>query len=76
MLDFIVTCLMIISAYRIGYIRGISPDKEMKIGHMNDLLNEAHEQKNHMKSLWIEAEDKAELWKRRYLNLAGQKVGS
>jgi hypothetical protein len=31
--------------------------------------NQVHEERDKFKSLWLDAEDKAETWKRRYNNL-------
>ncbi len=37
---------------------------------MSQSVHEAHESRDAMKTMWLDAEDKAETWKRRYENLA------
>jgi hypothetical protein len=37
---------------------------------MSQGVSEAYEARDAMKSMWLDAEDKAETWKRRYENLA------
>ena len=37
---------------------------------MDQEKSRAYEERDNFKSLWLDAEDKAETWKRRYENLA------
>jgi len=36
---------------------------------MQDLIDQAYEKKDHMKKMWLDAEEKSESWERRYFNL-------
>ncbi len=36
---------------------------------MSQSVHEAYEARDAMKSMWLDAEDKAETWKRRYDNI-------
>ena len=36
---------------------------------MQDLIDQAYEKRDHMKRMWLDAEEKAESWERRYYNL-------
>lgn len=37
--------------------------------HQQDQIDQAYEKSEHMRQLWVQAEEKAESWKRRYLSL-------
>jgi hypothetical protein len=41
----------------------------MRTAHMQDLIDEAYEKRDAMKQMWLDAEDKAETWQRRYESL-------
>lgn len=45
----------------------------MGMGQARHIVNE---EKDNFKSLWLDAEDKAETWKRRYNNLASSTQSS
>ncbi len=49
----------IVLSFAIGRWMGIEQSKD-----------QVHEERDNFKSLWLDAEDKAETWKRRYNNLA------
>lgn len=49
----------IVLSFAIGRWMGIEQSKD-----------QVHEERDNFKSLWLDAEDKAETWKRRYENLA------
>lgn len=52
-----------------GGMQAANIDVSEKISYMQDLLDQECERTNHMKSLWLDAEEKAETWERRYLSL-------
>jgi hypothetical protein len=49
----------VVLSFAIGRWMGIEQSKD-----------QVHEERDNFKSLWLDAEDKAETWKRRYNNLA------
>ena len=49
----------VVLSFAIGRWMGIEQSKD-----------QVHEERDNFKSLWLDAEDKAETWKRRYENLA------
>jgi len=48
----------VVLSFAIGRWMGIEQSKD-----------QVHEERDNFKSLWLDAEDKAETWKRRYENL-------
>ena len=54
-----VETFVIVLAFAIGRWFGMDQEK-----------SRAYEERDNFKSLWLDAEDKAETWKRRYENLA------
>jgi hypothetical protein len=53
----------------IGKARGINTDITKQTDYMQDLIDKAYESRDAMKQMWIDAEQKAETWERRYWNL-------
>lgn len=53
----------------IGKARAINEDITKQTSHMQDLIDEAYAKRDVMKSLWLDAEEKAETWERRYMAL-------
>ena len=53
----------------IGQMRATNADISMRTAHMQDLIDEAYEKRDAMKQMWLDAEDKAETWQRRYESL-------
>lgn len=62
-----------LSGYFVGVSNGrnqISDDViERRLKHMEDLILQEQEKTELVRSLWIEAEQKAETWERRYNSL-------
>lgn len=53
----------------IGKVRATNTDITNQTKYMQDLIDEAYEKRDAMKALWLDSEDKAENWERRYWNL-------
>jgi len=53
----------------VGQIRATSTDIVDRTSHMQDLIDQAYEKRDLMKQQWLDAEEKAETWKRRYESL-------
>lgn len=52
-----------------GKVRAVNEDITKQTAYMQDLIDEAYAKRDVMKDLWIEAEEKAETWERRYMAL-------
>ena len=52
-----------------GKIRAVNTDITKQTAYMQDLIDQAYEKRDHMKKMWLDAEEKAESWERRYSNL-------
>jgi hypothetical protein len=50
----------------IGKMRATNADITNRTSYMQDLIDEAYEKRDAMKKLWLDAEEKAETWQRRY----------
>ena len=53
----------------IGKVRATNTDITNQTAYMQDLIDEAYQKRDIMKDSWLQAEDKAETWERRYWNL-------
>ena len=53
-----------------GKARAVNEDITKQTAYMQDLINKAYEERDEMKALYIEAQELAETWRRRYDNLA------
>ena len=53
----------------VGKAKAVNIDIIKQTDHMQSLIDEAYESRDAMKSLWLNAEEKAETWERRYNNL-------
>ena len=53
----------------VGQIRATSTDIVDRTSHMQDLIDQAYEKRDLMKRQWLDAEEMAETWKRRYESL-------
>ena len=53
----------------IGKARATNTDITNQTAYMQDLIDEAYQKRDVMKDSWLQAEDKAETWERRYWNL-------
>ena len=61
--------VMVITAYRIGTLRAVNQDIVKQTAHMQDLIDQAYEKRDHIKTLWLDAEDRATGWEKRYWDL-------
>ena len=61
--------VMVITAYRIGTLRAVNQDIVKQTAHMQDLIDQAYEKRDHIKTLWLDAEDRATGWENRYWDL-------
>lgn len=62
-----------------GKAQAVNKDITKQTEYMQDLINQAYEKRDAMKKKWLDAEDKAESWERRYwalIELEEEKVGS
>jgi hypothetical protein len=79
MLEIIVTLVMIFTAYRMGSLRATNIDITKQTQHMQDLIDQAYQKRDVMKRMWLDAEEKAESWERRYwalVEVEEEEVGS
>lgn len=56
----------------IGKAKAVNIDIVKQTEHMQNLIDEAYEKRDAMKHAWLDAEEKAETWQRRYWNLIDQ----
>ena len=52
-----------------GKAKAVNVDIVKQTEHMQDLIDQAYEKRDAMKASWLDAEDRAETWQRRYWNL-------
>jgi hypothetical protein len=79
MLEIIVTLVMIFTAYRMGSLRATNIDITKQTQHMQDLIDQAYQKRDVMKRMWLDAEEKAQSWERRYwalVEVEEEEVGS
>ena len=79
MLEIIVTLVMIFTAYRMGSLRATNIDITKQTQHMQDLIDQAYQKRDVMKRMWLDAEEKAQSWERRYwalVEVEDEEVGS
>ena len=69
MFEIIFTLIMVFTAYRIGTLRATNIDITKQTQHMQDLIDQAYQKRDVMKKMWLDAEEKAETWQRRYESL-------
>ncbi|MGV2433151.1 MAG UNVERIFIED_CONTAM: hypothetical protein LVQ98_07825 [Rickettsiaceae bacterium] len=53
----------------VGTARATKVPESTRLTNLQDQLNESFEREQLMRDQWLDAEDKAETWKRRYENL-------
>ena len=61
--------IIFFSGIAVGQIRATNNNIVDRNNHMQDLINEAYEKRDLMKRQWLDAEEMAETWKRRYESL-------
>ena len=62
--------LLYLAYFLVGFSIGKrSPESENKISNMCNQLNESQDAEHLFNSKWLDAENRAESWKRRYENL-------
>ena len=69
MWDLFWNILILISGIAIGRAQIVNSSNVSQIDHMQDLIDQAYEKRDHMKKMWLDAEEKAKSWERRYSNL-------
>ena len=69
MWDLFWNILLLFSGIAIGRAQIVNSSSVSQINHMQDLINQAYEKRDYMKQMWIDAEEKAETWERRYMSL-------
>ena len=70
--EIIFTLVLVFTAYRLGSMRSTNIDITKQTAHMQDLIDKAYEKRDLMKRQWLDAEEKAETWQRRYWNLTSE----
>jgi len=70
MWDLLLNLASFIIGISVGTARANSVPESSRLSNLQHLLNQSYEREQVIKDYWIEAEDKAETWKRRYDNLA------
>jgi len=68
-LDLILTSLVLFIGVGLGRIQASNKNISNQFSNTKDIIDEIYEKQNVYKQLWIEAEQQAETWKRRYLSL-------
>ena len=69
MWDLVLNLASFIIGISVGTARATRVPESNRLSNLQDQLNESYEREKLMKDYWIQAEDKAETWKRRYDNL-------
>ena len=69
MLDLLTTVAAFFGGIWFGKAQAVNQDITKQTEHMQDLIDQAYEKRDHMKRMWLDAEEKAESWERRYYNL-------
>jgi len=70
MWDLILNLASFVIGISVGTARATKVPESNRLSNLQHLLNESYEREQLMKDYWIQAEDRAETWKRRYENLA------
>jgi len=70
MWDLILNLASFIIGLSIGTARAKNVPESERLSNLQHLLNESYEREQLIKDQWLQAEDAAETWKRRYENLA------
>ena len=77
--DLIFTSFIFIAGIGIGKLRSVNEDITKQTAHMQDLIDQAYAKRDAIKQLWLDAEEKAESWERRYwalVEVEEEEVGS
>ena len=69
MWDLILNLASFIIGISVGTARATNVPESERLSNLQHLLNESYEREQLMRDHWLQAEDKAETWKRRYDNL-------
>ena len=74
--DLIFTALIFFAGIGLGRLQSNNEISTNNISYMQDLLDQSYEKQNHIKKMWLDAEEQSETWKRRYEVLASEKETS
>ena len=69
MLESFFVFLSFVVGRKMGMYQATNTDITKQTAYMQDLIDKAYEERDAMKASWLDAEDKAESWERRYWNL-------
>lgn len=69
MLDLIWHLAIFIFGISIGKVRATNIDITNQTEYMQELIDEAYKKRDNMKTNWLDANERAETWERRYWNL-------
>lgn len=66
MWEFFWNLMIFLGGLTVGQLRATNVDITDRTSYMQDLIDEAYEKRDAMKKHWLDAEEKAETWQRRY----------
>jgi hypothetical protein len=69
MWDLVINLAFFACGLGFGKAQAVNADITKRTEYMQDLINEAYEKRDLMKRQWLDAEEMAETWKRRYESL-------
>lgn len=69
MLDLLWQLAIFFLGISIGKTRATNMDITNQTSYMQDLIDQAYEERDAVRRMWIEAEERAESWERRFNNL-------
>ena len=58
--------MIFLGGVTVGKIRATNADITDRTSYMQNLIDEAYEKRDAMKQHWLQAEEKADMWQRRY----------
>lgn len=73
MWDLFWNVLVFLSGIAIGRMQSSHSGLSNRIDHLDDLISQAYQKRDLMKREWLDAEERAETWKRRYESLVSEK---
>lgn len=79
MWDLFWNIIVFMSGIAVGRVQGINKDIVSQTSYMQDLIDQAYEKRDTVKQMWLDAEERAESWERRYwalVEVEEEEVGS
>ena len=75
MWDLLWNALIFISGIAVGRAQLTNVDFQDEFARLQDVIQQEHERTANMKQMWLDAEEQAETWKRRYNYLLSEQKG-